>query len=254
MSRPETTACNGQHGSDDSDESRCQPQTTICKSEWPGNNSNEIISQDQRLEVTTCNDQASGNSTNETGRSVKRPQNAYNNDDSDESRCRPGTTVRNGNDNVDESRSRKTGPLHTDKGMDGHCKSADSTTNPIARLEEDTNSSIGMVTDGSMSRGNRCSISDPQWPGQLVTPVPQGESIDTTVINKQDVDECWVTNKHTSVKQDSILVSNKWFSGTFSKIAFSVWGKSKTGEEILEMENVHDKSKLTLTPEFNFSL
>ena len=109
-----------------------------------------------------------------------------------------------------------------------------------------------MVSDESNSRGNSCSMSDPQWPEQLVTPVPQGGSIDTTVVNKQDVDERWVTNKHTNAKQDSILVPNKWLSGTFSKIAFSVRGKSKTGEEILE--NVHDNSKLTLTPEFNFSL
>ena len=97
-------------------------------------------------------------------------------------------------------------------------------------------------------------MSSLQWTEQLVTPVPLDASIDTTVVNRQDVDECSVTNKHTNVKQDSISVSNKWLSGTFSKIAFNVWGKSKTGEEILQMENVHDKFKLTLTPEFNFSL
>ena len=169
-----------------------------------------------RPKVAICNERVSGNSDNEMGHSVKRLQNAYNSDDSDESRCRPGTTVRSGelfnddndetirqdqrtlqsvhSDNVDESRSRKTVPLHTGKGMDGHCKSTDSTTNPRAYLEEDATSSIGMVNDGSISRGNRCSMSSLQWTEQLVTPVSSDGSIDTTVVNRQDVDECSVTN------------------------------------------------------------
>ena len=48
ISRPETTAYNGHHSSDGSDESRCQPGITICKSEWTGSDSKETTSQDQR--------------------------------------------------------------------------------------------------------------------------------------------------------------------------------------------------------------
>ena len=212
ISRPETTAYKGQHGSDDNDESRFRSLTTICKSEWTGNDSNEIISQDQR-----------------TLQSVR-------------------------SDGTDESSSREARSSDIDKSINADHNSVDLAANRKEYLEGHQTPSTGMVSDESNSRGNRCSMSDPQWPEQLVTPVPQGGSIDITEVNKQDVDERWVTNKHTNVKQDSIFVPNKWFSGTFSKIAFSVWGKSKTGEEILELENVHDKSKLTLTPEFNFSL
>ena len=190
----------------------------------------------------------------------------------DESRCRPGTTTCNGertgddsdeairqgqrtlqsvhSDDTDESSSRETRSSHTDKSIDTGQKSIHLAANLMEYFEGHQTSSTGMVGDESINRGIRCSMSKLQWDEQLATPVPQDGSIDTTVVNKQDVDERWVTNKHTNVKQDSILVPNKWLSGTFSKIAFSVWGKSKTGEEI--MENVHDK--LSIMPEFNFSL
>ena len=93
---------------------------------------------------------------------------------------------------------------------------------------------------------------------QPVAPVVQNGFVETTVVNKQDVDKCWVTNKHINAKQDSIPVSNQWLSSAFSKITFGVWGKSKsktnTEEEVTE--NVHVNSKFTLTsmPEFNFPL
>ena len=196
-------------------------------------------------------------------------------DASDESKCRPGITNCNGqqsgddsdeanrqgerasqnvhSDDKDESSSREIGSSRTDNGVDSCCKFTHLATSLTEDFEGCQPPSTGMVCDESISRGSRCSMSNLQRAEQLVAPVSQSGSIDTTVVNKQDVDECWVTNKHTNVKQDSISVSNKWLSGTFSKIAFSVWGKSKTGEEI--MENVHiNKPKLTFMPEFNFSL
>ena len=177
-------------------------------------------------------------------------------DASDESTARPEATTYNGrhSDDTDESSSRETGSSHTDEDMDGDCKSAHLATNLTEYLEGHQTTSTGMVCDESISRGNRCSMSNPQWTEQLVAPVPQSGSIDATVVNKQDVDECWVTNKHTNVKQDSISVSNKWLSGTFSKIAFSVWGKSKEGEEITENVHANNKPALTFMPEFDFSL
>ena len=108
------------------------------------------------------------------------------------------------------------------------------------------------------SRQARCSMSTDQQIQQPVTPVVQNGSIGTTVVNKQDVDKCWVTNKHTNVKQDSISVSNQWLSSAFSKITFGVWGKSKnkikTGEEVTENVHANNKSTLTSMPEFNFPL
>ena len=93
-----------------------------------------------------------------------------------------------------------------------------------------------MTSDESNSRDNRCSVSNVQQPEQLVTPVIQIGSNGPTVVNIQEVDKCLVTNKHTNVKQDSILMDNQWLSSAFSKITFGVWGKSKsktnTGEEI----------------------
>ena len=108
----------------------------------------------------------------------------------------------------------------------------------------------------SRSRQARCSMSTDQQMQQPVAPVVQSGSIGTTVVNKQDVDKCLVTNKHTNVKQDSISMSNQWLSNAFSKITFGIWDNSKikTGEEVTENVNTNSKSKLTFTPEFNFPL
>ena len=108
----------------------------------------------------------------------------------------------------------------------------------------------------SRSRQARCSMSIYQQMQQPVTPVVQSGYIGTTVVNKQDVDKCLVTNKHTSDKQDSISLSNQWLPNAFSKITFGIWDKSKTktGEEVMENVNTNSKTKLTFTPEFNFSL
>ena len=110
----------------------------------------------------------------------------------------------------------------------------------------------GGLSKNSTSQEDSCFMLECQEAHQPFTPVQELKHIDTTVVNKHNIDKCCVINKHISVEQDSILVPNKWLSGTFSKIAFSVWGKSKTGEE--SRENVHDKSKLSITPEFDFSL
>ena len=142
----------------------------------------------------------------------------------------------------------------TDNGADAGWKFTHLAANWKKGLERYQPSSTGTVCDESISRSTRCSVSNSQRAEQPVTPVIQSGSIDTTVVNKHDGDKGWVTNKHTNVKQDSILVSNKWLSNTFSKITFGAWGKSKAGEEV--MENVHASSKPALTsmPEFNFSL
>ena len=215
------------------DESTRRAKETMCSTQQSGDDSYESRC---RPGIATCNGRPTGNSSDEANRQNQRTlQNA----------C---------SDDTDESSSRETNPLRAGEDVNGECELVQLSANLGKYLEEQQTTSTGMVCDESISRGNRCSMSSLQWTEQLVTPVSSDESIDTTVVNRQDVDECSVTNKHTNVKQDSISVSNKWLSGTFSKIAFSVWGKSKTGEEILELENVRDKPKLTLTPEFNFSL
>ena len=108
----------------------------------------------------------------------------------------------------------------------------------------------------SRSRQARCVMSIYHQKQQPVTPVVQSGSIDATVVNKQDVDKCLVTNKYTSGKQDSISVSNQWLYNAFSKITFGIWDKSKNnaGEGVVENVNTNSKTKLTLKPEFNFPL
>ena len=107
----------------------------------------------------------------------------------------------------------------------------------------------------SRSRQARCSMSADQQMQQPVTPVVQSESVGSTVVNIQDVDECLVTNKHTNVKHDSISTSNKWLSSTFSIITSGILGKSKskTGMEITENVDTNSKA-MVFKPEFNFFL
>ena len=107
----------------------------------------------------------------------------------------------------------------------------------------------------SRSRQARCSMSADQQMQQPVTSVVQSESVGSTVVNIQDVDECLVTNKHTNVKHDSISTSNKWLSSTFSIITSGILGKSKskTGMEITENVDTNSKA-MVFKPEFNFFL
>ena len=118
--------------------------------------------------------------------------------------------------------------------------------------EADTN----IASDESSSRGTRCSMSNPQQPKQLVTPVIESGSIAPRMVNIDDVDKCLVTNKHANVKQDTNSMSNQWLSNTFSMIISGILGKSKskTGKEITENVDTNSKAKLIFKPEFNFFL
>ena len=111
-------------------------------------------------------------------------------------------------------------------------------------------------SDNSTSRDNRCSVSSPQQPEQPVTPAMQSGSIDTTVVNKRDIDECCVTNKCECSKQDSKQMSNQWLSNTFSMITSGILGKSKIekGKVLTENVDVNSNTKLVFKPEFNFFL
>ena len=127
-----------------------------------------------------------------------------------------------------------------------------------ANVEQKWNSGLTVCEpeEESKSRQVRCPVSTIQQMQQPVAPVVQSRFIGTTLVNKQDVDKCLVTNKHTIDKQDSISSSNQWLSNAFSKITFGIWDKSrvKAGEEVTENVNTNSKTKLTFTPEFNFSL
>ena len=86
----------------------------------------------------------------------------------------------------------------------------------------------GMVGDESKSRDDRCSMSGMQQAEQLVTPVVQGGGIDTTVVNKHDIDGCCVTNKCKGIlNKIPRQMSNQWLSNTFSTITSGILGKSK---------------------------
>ena len=91
---------------------------------------------------------------------------------------------------------------------------------------------------------------------QPVTPVVQSESVGSTVVNIQDVDECLVTNKNTNVKYDSISTSNQWLSSTFSIITSGILGKGKNakGKDFTENVDANSNAKLVFKPEFNFFL
>ena len=123
-------------------------------------------------------------------------------------------------------------------------------TSDYACIQNDADAS-----DKSRSRQARCSMSADQQMQQPVTPVVQSESVGSTVVNIQDVDECLVTNKHTNVKHDSISTSNKWLSSTFSIITSGILGKNKakTGKEFTENVNTNSKT-MVFKPEFNFFL
>ena len=112
------------------------------------------------------------------------------------------------------------------------------------------------VSKSSTSRNDRCSMSYQQQAEQLATPVMQGGCIDTTVVNKHDVDGCCVTNKCNCFEQDSRQMSNQWLSNTFSMITSGILGKSKTaaGKDSKENVDANSNTKLVFKPEFNFFL
>ena len=57
------------------------------------------------------------------------------------------------------------------------------------------NPTVSEADETSRNRHDRCSMSYLQQAEQLATPVMQGGGIDTTVVNKHDIDGCCVTNK-----------------------------------------------------------
>ena len=94
------------------------------------------------------------------------------------------------------------------------------------------------VNKSPLSRSDRCSMSYQQQVSQPVTPVRQDGCVDTTVVNKHDVDGCCVTNKCNSFEQDSRQMSNQWLSNTFSMITSGILGKSKKVKGRVSTENV----------------
>ena len=103
-------------------------------------------------------------------------------------------------DDSDESNGQTLRASCSDGGV------GDKSRGRFAGMKEDLRSNqhtaIGIASDESNSRDNRCSVSNLQQPEQPVTPVLQSGSVGPTVVNIQDVDECLVTNKHTNVKHD----------------------------------------------------
>ena len=84
----------------------------------------------------------------------------------------------------------------------------------------------------------------------------QSGSIDTTRVNKRNIDGCCVTNKCERSKQDPKQMSNQWLSNTFSMITSGILGKSKTakGKDVTENVDANSNTKLVFKPEFNFFL
>ena len=156
-------------------------------------------------------------------------------------------------DEHDGSRNRCPGATHFGDGMDDKSRGREVQEEEFRRNQHSTTS---MLSDESKSRGDRCSMSDTQQAEQLVTPVIQGGDIDTTVVNKHDIDECCVTNKYECFKQDSQQMSNHWLSNTFSMNTSSILGKGKIvkGKDSAENVDISNNTKTVFMPEFNFSL
>ena len=106
--------------------------------------------------------------------------------------------------------------------------------------------------DKSRSRSDRCSMSRAreQEAQHLLT------SVESTVVNKQDIDKCPETNKPGLAKQGSSKTSNKWLSNTFSRLTSSVLGKNKVGKdfEFMENSNANNSQNVLFKPQFNFFL
>ena len=126
----------------------------------------------------------------------------------------------------------------------------------LATVAVRENSTVSEANETSTSRDDRCSISGIQQAEQLATPVIKGGGIDTTVVNKHDIDGCCVTNKCECSKQNSRQMSNQWLSNTFSMITSGILGKSKNpkGKDFTESADANSNAKLIFKPEFNFFL
>ena len=169
--------------------------------------------------------------------------------------------IQNDTDTSNESRSRlQSSPLETARNSgQERFKVTDEGTEMTEQGDVEQTWNPGQTVrnpdEKSRSRQARCSMSADQQMQQPVTPVVQSESVGSTVVNIQDVDECLVTNKHTNVKNDSISTSNKWLSSTFSIITSGILGKNKakTGKEFTENVNTNSKT-MVFKAEFNFFL
>ena len=195
-------------------------------------------------------------------------------DDDDESNCRVSTVVPVASDDSDESsrrvitvvpvvsdehdKSSRRGSTATLMVIDEHDRARNRRSQSVQFGDgmDDKSRPTGMVSDESQSRDGRCSMSGMQQAEQLATPVRKGGSIDTTVVNKHDIDGCCVTNKCKCSKQNSRQMSNQWLSNTFSMITSGILGKNKiaTGREYKENVDANGNTKLVFKPEFNFFL
>ena len=165
------------------------------------------------------------------------------------------------NDSCDSSRNRRftstltrnitSGPLKTKMNVEVN----EGQDQRLAAVTVRENATVSEADKTMRNQHDRCSMSHLQQAEQLATPVMQGGGIDTTVVNKHDIDECCVTNKRVCSKQDSRQTSNQWLSNTFSMITSGILGKSKNATGKDSKENVEANStKLIFKPEFNFFL
>ena len=186
-----------------------------------GNESDESISRVRGLTQTLASDDS-----DESNRRVSTVVPVVS-DDIDESTRRVSTVLPVVSDEHDKSSRRgSTATLMVIKEHDG-ARNRCSESAQFGDGMDDKSRPTGMVSDESESRDDRCSMSGIQQAEQLATPVIQGGSIDTTVVNKHDIDECCVTNKCKCSKQHSRQMSNQWLSNTFSMITSGILGKSK---------------------------
>ena len=157
-------------------------------------------------------------------------------------------------DEHDGSSSRTLRASKSSDGVDDKSRSRVIATEE--KFERNRHKTTSMVGDESSSQDDRCFMSDLQQQEQPVTPVVQGGCIDTTVVNKHDIDGCCVTNKCECSKQDSRQMSNKWLSSTFSMITSGILGKGKNakGKDFTENVDANSNAKLVFKPEFNFFL
>ena len=141
--------------------------------------------------------------SDEASRRTERMSDMILSDDSDESSRQVSTVVPVVSNEHDKSSSR--GSTAALMVIDDH----DGVTNRClesAQLGDGTDDKsrpTDMVSDESRSRNARCSMSGMQQAEQLATPVIQGGGIDTTVVNKHNIDGCCVTNKCKCFKQNS---------------------------------------------------
>ena len=102
---------------------------------------------------------------------INRERNISSNDDSDEaSRRIEGTAQKMVSDEEDESNSRTLRAACKDDGVDDYSKSRHRPASRREDFERNQPTSTGMVSDESISRDSRCSVSNPQRAEQPVTP------------------------------------------------------------------------------------